>query len=354
MDRYGISDALKVDFEGINNALLRVLAGKTLVISGATGFVGSLLARLVIWANDARGLGCDLVLCARKAEKLEVVMPGLAGRSDVATEDVDFSSPCEPFSCAFDYLVHTAAITSSKMMVKHPADVLDVSINGAKWALESTRMHPGSKAVLLSSMEACGSFDAPTDAYEDTMGAIDMTSVRSCYPEGKRVSELMCLAYASQYGVNAVIGRLAQTFGAGVLPSEGRVFKQLAESAMDDKPIVLHTDGMSEGNYVYSTDALAAILILLEKGKTGQTYNVANEACHTTIRGMAELVARKFGGDGCSVIVEGQGALKFGYAEPTRMTLRSDKLRELGWEPKVGLEEAYGRLIEFLRPAHRG
>lgn len=348
MGRYGIGKALEADFEGFDGALLSVLAGKTLAVSGATGFVGSLLARLAVWANDARGLGCGLVLCARDAEKLEALMPGLAGRGDVAVVAADFSSPCEPLSQRFDYLVHTAAITSSKVMVERPADVLNVSINGARWALESVRSHPGTRAVLLSSMEACGSFDVPTDAYENTMGFIDMSSVRSCYPEGKRVGELMCLAYASQHGTDAVATRLAQTFGAGLLPSEGRVFKQLASSALAGEPIVLHTDGMSEGNYVYSSDALAAILILLAKGEAGRTYNVANEACHTTIRGMAEMVAREFGGDGCKVVVEGQDSSRFGYAEPTRMTLRSDRLRALGWEPKVDLPRAYKRLIAHL------
>lgn len=349
MGAYGINEALKADFESMGEDLLAVLRGKTLAVSGATGFVGSLLARLVVWANDSLGLGARLVLCLRDEAKLGSLMPGICGRGDVEVAHIDFVDPCEPLDCRFDYLVHTAAITASKVMVERPADVLGISLNGVRWALESARLHEGSKVVFLSSMEACGSFSGATDAHENTMGTIDMESVRSCYPEGKRVGELMCLAYASQYGVGAVAGRLAQTFGAGVLPGESRVFKQFAESAMACEPIVLHTDGLSEGNYVYSTDALEAILVLLERGEAGQTYNIANEVCHTTIRGMAEMVASEFGGEGCEVVIEGQDSSKFGYAAPTRMTLRSDKLRGLGWEPRVGLVEAYGRLIGFLR-----
>ena len=348
MGVYGINAVLKADFEKVSEDSLAVLRSKTLVVSGATGFVGSLLARLVVWANDNLDLCAKLVLCMRDEAKLESLLPGICGRGDVEVAHVDFVDPCDPLAFEFDYLVHTAAITASKVMVERPADVLAISFNGVRWALESARLRSGSKVVFLSSMEACGSFDGATDAYENTMGAIDMESVRSCYPEGKRVGELMCLAYASQFGVDAVAGRLAQTFGAGVLSREGRVFKQFAESAMSDEPIVLHTDGLSEGNYVYSTDALEAILVLLEHGEAGQTYNIANEACHTTICGMAEMVAREFGGEGCDVVIEGQDSSKFGYAAPTRMLLRSDKLRGLGWAPKVGLVEAYGRLISFL------
>ena len=348
MGAFGINEALRADFESVGKDSLAVLHGKTLAISGATGFVGSLLARLVVWANDNQGLGTRLILCLRDEAKLESLMPGICGRDDVEVTYVDFADPCEPLVAGFDYLVHTAAITASKVMVERPADVLGISFNGVRWALESARLHEGSKVVFLSSMEACGGFSGATDAYENTMGTIDMESVRSCYPEGKRVGELMCLAYASQYDVDAVVGRLAQTFGAGILPGEGRVFKQFAESVMTDESIVLHTDGLSEGNYVYSTDALEAILTLLDRGEAGQTYNIANEACHTTIRGMAEMVACEFGGEGCEVVIEGLDSSKFGYAAPTRMTLRSDKLRNLGWRPVVSLHEAYRRLIQFM------
>ena len=348
MSTYGINSALKADFAGIDHELIAVLSGKALAVSGATGFLGSLLARFVVWANDELGLGARLVLCVRNAAKLDVVMPGIATREDVTVVVVDFSEPCETLGVDFDFLVHTAAITTSKVMIERPADVINIMINGTRWALDSACTNSKSKVLFLSSMEACGSFGDAVDVYEGTMGAIDMGSVRSCYPEGKRVGELMCLAYASQFCINAVAGRLAQTFGAGILPSEGRVFKLFASSAMAGEPIVLHTDGMSEGNYVYSTDALSAILLLLSKGIAGETYNIANEACHSTIRDMAEMVAERFGGDHCSVVIEGKDSSQFGYAAPTKMTLRSNKLRALGWEPKVDLEESYRRLIGFL------
>lgn len=351
---YGISGSLKKDFSAIDQTLISVLSGKVLAVSGATGFLGSLLSRLVIWANDELGIDARLLLCVRNAAKLDVIMPGVSAREDVSVVEVDFSRPCEALSVDFDYLVHTAAVTASKIMVKRPADVLNITINGTRWALDSARGISSSKTLFISSMEACGSFDVPTNVYEGTLGAINMNSVRSCYPEGKRVGELMCLAYARQYGTYAVAGRLAQTFGAGVLPSEGRVFKQFAASAMAGEPIVLHTDGMSEGNYVYSADALSAILLLLAKGNKGETYNIANEACHTTIRGMAQMVADRFGGDGCSVVIEDEDSSKFGYAEPTKMTLRSEKLRALGWEPTVDLPGAYARLIAYLNEAYEG
>lgn len=342
------SETLINDFESIDGTLTDFLKGKTVAISGATGFIGSLLARYLIWANNRYDLGLNLLLIARNKAKLNDLLPNLVNRDDVAVYLHDFSKSSDPLNTKFDYLVHTAAITTSRIMIERPVDVLDVSFNGAKWALDSAKKYPSSKVLYLSSMEACGHFDKPTIADENTLGTIDLTSVRSCYPEGKRISELMCLAYTQQYDVNVTVGRLAQTFGAGILPSEGRVFKQFAMSVVNDEPIVLHTDGLSEGNYVYSTDAVAAILTLLERGETGTTYNIANEDCHTTIRDMAQMVVNSFGGEHTELIIENADANKFGYAAPTKMLLSSNKLRELGWKPTVTLKEAYRKTIRFL------
>lgn len=104
-----------------------------------------------------------------------------------------------------------------------------------------------------------------------------LANVRLSYPEGRRMSELLCNSYAEQYVLRVVTARLAQAFGAGVLPSENRVFTQFARSTMQGEDIVLHTTDQSEGNYVYAMDAVKAILLLLQKGEAKQAYNVANE-----------------------------------------------------------------------------
>lgn len=345
-----IPEVLEEDFRSIDPALLEPVRGRTVAISGATGFIGSLLARYLLWANDRHDAGVRLVLCARHPERFEDIAPEFKGRSGVRYVPVDFSRPCEPLAEPSDLLVHTAAITQSKVMRERPADVLRVGLNGTTWALDSARLY-GGRVLNLSSMEAVGTFSEPTVADETTSGAIDLSSTRSCYPESKRLGELACLCWAAQYGVDACTARLAQTFGAGVNPNDNRVFMQLARAAMADRPIVLRTDGLGEGNYVYSADALSAILTLLAKGRAGETYDVANEACHTTIRAMAELVAREFGGPHTTVEYDIADPGTTGYAAPTRMTLSSAKLRALGWKPMVDLVEAYRRLIGWLDSA---
>jgi nucleoside-diphosphate-sugar epimerase len=204
--------------------------------------------------------------------------------------------------------------------------------------------------VYISSMEIYGQPSNAGKTAEKDLGYVDIGTVRSCYPEGKRMCECLCTAYASQYGVPVVSARLAQTFGAGILPTENRVFAQFARSAIRGEDIVLHTTGESEGNYVYTADVLSAILLLLAKGKPGEAYNIANEESHITIREMAELVVREFAGEGARVVIDiPQDASALGYAPPVKMQLDASKMKALGWKAGIGLAESYRRMINWMQ-----
>lgn len=152
-----------------------------------------------------------------------------------------------------------------------------------------------------------------------------------------------------EYGVKVKIARLAQTFGAGILPGENRVFAQFAKSVISGRDIVLHTRGLSEGNYCYTRDCVLGLFIILLCGENGEAYNVANPKSHTTIAEMAHMVADKISNGKIKVIYDIPKDNVFGYAEDTKMKLNSDKLQALGWTPEIGLEDAYKRMIEQMK-----
>ena len=341
-------NVLAEDFEAVAQSDLpwEAFKGRSFVVTGATGLVGSLLVRALLYCDRVHGLGTKVYALVRSVEKAKQIF-GETNAPEYLVADLAKDEIAGDFAC--DYVIHAAAVTTSKLMVSDPVGTIRTAIDGTEKLLKLAVEKKAQAFVYISSMEVYGQPKTDGKTAEKDLGYIDISTVRSCYPEGKRMCECLCNAYAAQYGLNVKSARLAQTFGAGILPTENRVFAQFARSAVNGENIVLHTTGESEGNYVYTADAIRAILLLLVKGESGEAYNIANEQSHTTIRNMAELVAEQIAGGAIRVVLDiPQDASSLGYAPPVKMWLDASKMRALGWEPTVGLADAYRRMIRYM------
>lgn len=341
-------NVLAEDFEAVAQSDLpwEAFKGRSFVVTGATGLVGSLLVRALLYCDRVHGLGTKVYALVRSVEKAKQIF-GETNAPEYLVADLAKDEIAGDFAC--DYVIHAAAVTTSKLMVSDPVGTIRTAIDGTEKLLKLAVEKKAQAFVYISSMEVYGQPKTDGKTAEKDLGYIDISTVRSCYPEGKRMCECLCNAYAAQYGLNVKSARLAQTFGAGILPTENRVFAQFARSAVNGENIVLHTTGESEGNYVYTADAIRAIMLLLVKGESGEAYNIANEQSHTTIRSMAELVAEQIAGGAIRVVLDiPQDASSLGYAPPVKMWLDASKMRALGWESTVGLADAYRRMIRYM------
>lgn len=323
--------------------------GKNFLITGATGLVGSLLIQELLFLNDKFNLELKIYAVVRNPEKASAIFKEKSNCKNLEFIIQDLSAETISFDVEnIDYIVHAAAVTESKRMVTNPVETLSIAYHSTEAIMKYAKKMNVSGVVYISSMEVYGQMNEKRKITESDLGYLDLDSVRTCYPEGKRVCEFLCTAYAKEYGVPVRIARLAQTFGAGVSERENRVFAQFAKSAIRGEDIVLHTKGESEGNYVYTSDAVAAILLLLTDGVSGESYNVSNEESHLKIREMAEMVLEKFsGGKGKIVFDIPENSMKYGFAPTTHMYLSNEKLRKLGWNPRINLPEQYSRMISY-------
>jgi nucleoside-diphosphate-sugar epimerase len=238
-------------------------------------------------------------------------------------------------------------------MTARPADVIETAADGTHRILELARERNSRSLVYLSSMEAYGQTKKRTVTEKD-LGHLDLTAPRSSYPGSKRFCELLCHAHFTQYGTPVKTARLAQTFGAGTPIDDTRVFAQFALSVIENRDIVLHTQGNSRGNYCYLADTARGLLTILLKGKDGETYNVANPAASVTVREMAERAANAIAGKKVSVTVDiPENIQQYGYAPDTGYTLSVKKLAALGWAPRCGLDEMFKRMITDWRERMR-
>ncbi|MCM1307434.1 MAG: NAD-dependent epimerase/dehydratase family protein [Butyrivibrio sp.] len=342
-----IDKYLLEDLENIAQSSLpfEELYGSTVLVTGATGLVGSQAVKALLTMNRLKNAGIKVIATVRNEEKARRAYEGFdADGLSFLVQDV--TEPID-VSVSADYIIHAASPTSSKFFVEKPVETIRTAVNGTDNILSFAARTGAKGMVYLSSMEVYGVTDPALPCVrEKDLGYIDILNVRSSYSEGKRICECLCASYAKEYGVPVKTARLAQTFGAGIPYEENRVFAQFAKSAINGTDIVLHTQGNSVDNYCYTRDVIKAVLLLLLRGEAGEAYTVTNEESNTTIRGMAQMVADKIAGGGIRVVFDiPKDALAYGYAPDVKMQLNADKLRALGWEPEIGLLETYERMI---------
>ncbi len=323
-------------------ALSNDLANASIVVTGATGLIGSSL----IYGLIALKKNVKIIAPVRNLDKAkEKFSPDQLKNIQLIVCDLvkfDYDSLGD-----VDYIVHCAAPTSSKFFVDRPVETFSIIYEGTKVLLDYATRHKVKGFAYLSSLEVYGEIiDDSKVVDEGEQGYLDPLSVRSSYPMAKRAVENFCCLYAAQYGVPVKIVRLTQTTGAGIAMDDNRVIAQFARFAANGQDIVLHTSGESARPYCYTMDCISAILYVLLCGKTGEAYNVANESTYISARGMAEYLQKNFNS---SICVKFEINENMGYAPASKLRLSSAKLRSLGWKPRYGLREIFERLIEYLR-----
>lgn len=340
---------LQEDLDYIANSEIQFeqLRESTIMVTGATGLVGAFLVRALLCANRIKKLNLHILAFVRNREKAEQIFGNTLHRTDISLTIGDVNEPID-VKQPIDFIFHCASVTASKYMISNPVETILTSVEGTKNILYLAKEKKCKSVIYVSSMEMYGKLEN-ANVTEAELGYINPLVVRSNYPESKRLCENLCVAFGAEYGVPVKIARLSQTFGAGILEGENRVFAQFARSVIDGKNIILHTKGLSEGNYCYTRDTIMGLLFILIKGRNGEAYNISNPETHTTIAEMAEMVCNKIAHGTIEVQFDIPQDNRFGYASDTKMKLNSDKLQKLGWKPKVGLEEMYYRMIQSMK-----
>lgn len=318
------------------------IRGKSFLVTGATGLIGSTLVRCLLKLNEVSGTGVTVRAMARDPRKAG----DMFGEADVEWFFHDVLDPLPPGMPAADYVVHCASPTSSRFYVERPVETIKTALVGTDNLLALAAEREVESFVYLSSLESYGTVGEDREIREADGGYIDPADVRSSYSLGKRMAECLCHSYAMEYGVPVKAARLTQTFGAGASPEDGRVFAQFARSVLRGEDIVLHTAGESAKPYLYTTDAAMAVFFLLLRGADGEAYNVANPGTYVSVRDMARMLAAEFN-PRCRVVTEPRDGM--GYAPVTLLRLNTDKLEALGWKPEVGLREMFRRLLEYYK-----
>ncbi len=317
-----------------------------ILVTGSTGLIGNLLTKGFLFANKKYNLNNKIFGLARNVEKSKQIFSEYLNDNSFEIIQNEIELPIE-IKSDIDYIFHTACVTTSKEMVSNPVELIKTSVNGTMNVLDFAKEHNTKSVVYLSSMEVYGVVaESNKKLTENDLGKLDLTLIRSCYPESKRLNENLCKCYAEEYGLNVCSARLTQTFGAGASIKDNRIFAYIAKCIINSEDIILKSSGKSTHDYCYTTDAISAILLLGKKGLKGEVYNIANEETNASIYDMAKLAINSFNKN---IDVKIEMSNNEMYSKDSIIKLDTSKIRKLGWEPKVNLTQMYARLIKSYK-----
>lgn len=332
------------DLAQVADAIPQGLDHKSFLITGASGLIGALLTSGLLYYNHQSGKSLHVYAMGRNLKRLQACFDQDNNNSLLTLVPQDIQLPIND-SLSFDYIVHLASNADPKAYAAHPAGTITTNVIGTYNVLEYARKHPECKVFIASTMEVYGRMFAGSRITEDEYGLIDFNKVRSGYPEGKRVSELMLRSYIEEYGINGVIGRLGYIYGPTMTESDSKVVAQFIRKALAHEDIILKSKGEQKRSYCYVSDAAAGILNILFNGEA-EAYNIANKESNITICDMAKTVADIAGK---KVVFDLPDAdEKKGFSASQDALLNEDKLRGLGWLPRYTLEDGIKRTLQIL------
>lgn len=340
MNRILSEDAQSILNQNINWSKLK---DSKVLITGASGMLGSYIARTVITLRNNRGWDIDVSALVRNPGKLP---------DDIKNEvNIIQQTVAEPIQTdvKFDYIIHAASPASPLIMREDPVGTIAANTLGAYYTLDLARKSNAKGYLFISSREIYGQpYENQREFTEETYGFVDPLSPRSCYPEGKKAAETMCASFAQQYDLNVKIARLAHTYGPGMSVDDGRVQADFLRDVINNRNIVMKSEGKPIRTYTYVSDAVAAIFeILLDSDD--MVYNISSPESTVSIRQLAETLVGAYPERNIELVIDLPKEQKNTGAAPfTLGILNSEKLHALGWKPQYSLKEGLMRTVEYL------
>ena len=322
-------------------------ANKTVLISGANGFLPSYMVEVLLYLNELRAeRQTNVIGLNRSFDKASLRFAHYQGRHDfeVIVQDV-----CEPVVTdhKIDFVIHAASQASPKHFGGDPVGTMLANLLGTQNLLRLAKDKGAEGFLFLSSGEVYGEVDQQKVPTKETdYGYLDPMAVRSCYAESKRAAETLCMAWLQQYGVPARIVRPFHTYGPGMNLDDGRVHADFVADIVNDRDLTLHSDGSAVRTFCYIADATRAFFTVLLCGEAGEAYNVGNETAKLTIRQLAETLVKLIPEKGLRVVEKPRTESKYIPSTAVLSVPDTAKLRNLGWEPRFSAEEGFRRTIE--------
>lgn len=338
-----------------------ILSGKTLLFTGANGFLGYYFIKSILTWNDLfptkkisvyalDNFISDPPKWFRKRNDLKIIK-----------NDITKYTPSKDQN--FDYIIHAASIASPIFYRQYPIETINANVLGLYRILEhmvnKQKTKKGIQGLLFfSSSEIYGDptrENIPTP--ETYRGNVSCTGPRACYDESKRFCETLCVNFSKVYNLPIKIARPFNNYGPGLKITDGRVIPDFANDILRGKNISLLSQGSPTRTFCYITDAIVGYIKVLIKGKSSESYNIGVTEPEISMIDLANkmknIAAKQFKYSG-KIIMKKSRDKNYLTDSPNRRCPQITKARNnLGYKPEISLNEGLTKTLLWYRANYK-
>jgi nucleoside-diphosphate-sugar epimerase len=336
------------------------LTNKTVLITGAAGFIGSHLVDKCLELG-AIVIGVDNFITGRR-----INLAHLENQDNFYLVEADVSQTSEeylqlaldqlqasrPEAAKIDVLFHLASPASPVAYQKQPIETYLVNSIGSHNLLSFLqKKYSKARFVFASTSEVYGDPEIHPQS-EDYWGNVNPNGLRSCYDESKRLGETICGVFERQYQLDIRIARIFNTYGPRMRPDDGRVLPNFINQALRKEALTVYGDGKQTRAYCYVSDLVNGLIELASLDNlAGETINLGNPDEYTVLQ-TALLVQKIIN----SEIAKGDVIFKeLPSDDPTRRQPDISKAQKLlNWQPSIEFRDGLAKTIEYFQSSEAG
>lgn len=322
------------------------LSDKNILITGATGLIGSTLIKVLLYNKNKR---INIYACGRNYIRANQIFKEYITDSRYHFIEHDITAPLN-INIKFDFIIHAASGASPSEFVNNPVEVIKANVLGVSNLLDYSIKTGVERFLYVSSGEVYGESNLE-EIYEDNSGYVNTMNFRSCYPSSKRAAESLCVSYSEEYNIDTVIVRPSHTFGPQFTENDNRAYAQFIRNVINNQDIILKSDGSQMRSWCYVVDCVSAILYVLLCGENKNAYNIADINMALTIKELADSIAQVYNKKIKFEIPDNQEVK--GYNPVKCSIFNTDKLQNLGWSPlPYTIQEKIKATVEYAKLLH--
>jgi len=325
------------------NDFSKELEGKTVLIAGGKGFLGTYFVNVLNRINETLHTPMKIVIIDNlitSKERESILNPNVTLLKQDISESFDFPDD-------LDYIIHAASIASPPTYRKFPIKTVDVNYQGTRNLLEIARKKKIKSMLLLSSSEIYGDPEVvPTP--ESYQGKVSCTGPRACYDESKRLAETISILYFQQYKVPVKIARPFNVYGPYLNLTDGRIIPDFMKNAIEKSEIVIHSDGSPTRSFCYVSDAIRAFFKLLFSNHDGMICNVGNNE-EISVSNVAKMIQKTIG-KSISINMIKSDDPNYTTDNPQRRCPDLSLIKKsVNYTPQINLEEGLKRVYNWYK-----